>query len=39
MTIGDVTGHGMAGAFLMATTQFLFHTMMERIEWLIRENV
>jgi len=31
VTIGDVTGHGMAAAFLMATTQLLVHTTMLRI--------
>jgi serine phosphatase RsbU (regulator of sigma subunit) len=31
VTIGDVTGHGMAAAFLMATTQLLVRTTMPRI--------
>ena len=30
VTIGDVTGHGMAAAFLMATTQLLVRTAMRR---------
>jgi serine phosphatase RsbU (regulator of sigma subunit) len=30
VTIGDVTGHGMAAAFLMATTQLLVRTTMRR---------
>jgi serine phosphatase RsbU (regulator of sigma subunit) len=32
VTIGDVTGHGMAAAFLMATTQLLVRTTMRRVE-------
>jgi serine phosphatase RsbU (regulator of sigma subunit) len=31
IAIGDVTGHGMAAAFLMATTQMLIRTSMPRI--------
>jgi sigma-B regulation protein RsbU (phosphoserine phosphatase) len=31
VAIGDVTGHGMAAAFLMATTQMLIRTTMPRI--------
>src|SRR5205814_8283615 len=31
VTIGDVTGHGMAAAFLMATTQLLVRTTMQRL--------
>ena len=31
ITIGDVTGHGMAAAFLMATTQLLVRTTMARV--------
>jgi serine phosphatase RsbU (regulator of sigma subunit) len=31
ITIGDVTGHGMAAAFLMATTQLLVRTTMPRV--------
>ena len=31
VTIGDVTGHGMAAAFLMATTQLLIRNTMTRI--------
>jgi serine phosphatase RsbU (regulator of sigma subunit) len=31
VTIGDVTGHGMAAAFLMATTQLLVRTTMPRV--------
>jgi serine phosphatase RsbU (regulator of sigma subunit) len=31
VTIGDVTGHGMSAAFLMATTQLLVRTTMPRI--------
>src|SRR5438876_1116548 len=31
VTIGDVTGHGMAAAFLMATTQLLVRTIMPRV--------
>jgi serine phosphatase RsbU (regulator of sigma subunit) len=31
ITIGDVTGHGMSAAFLMATTQLLVHTTMLRL--------
>lgn len=31
ITIGDVTGHGMAAAFLMATTQMLMRTTMPRV--------
>ena len=31
ITIGDVTGHGMSAAFLMATTQLLVRTTMMRI--------
>jgi sigma-B regulation protein RsbU (phosphoserine phosphatase) len=31
VTIGDVTGHGMAAAFLMATTQLLVRTVMHRV--------
>jgi serine phosphatase RsbU (regulator of sigma subunit) len=31
ITIGDVTGHGMAAAFLMATTQLLVRTTMPRL--------
>lgn len=31
VTIGDVTGHGMAAAFLMATTQLLVRTTMMRV--------
>jgi len=31
VTIGDVTGHGMSGAFLMATTQLLVRTTMLRL--------
>ncbi|HYE18272.1 MAG TPA: SpoIIE family protein phosphatase [Tepidisphaeraceae bacterium] len=31
VTIGDVTGHGMSAAFLMATTQLLVHTTMLRL--------
>ena len=31
VVIGDVTGHGMSAAFLMATTQLLVRTTMERI--------
>jgi serine phosphatase RsbU (regulator of sigma subunit) len=30
LSIGDVTGHGMAAAFLMATTQLLVRTSLER---------
>ena len=30
LTIGDVTGHGMAAAFLMATTQLLVRTALQR---------
>ena len=32
VTIGDVTGHGLSAAFLMATTQLLVHTTMLRLE-------
>lgn len=32
VTIGDVTGHGLSAAFLMATTQLLVHTTMLRIQ-------
>jgi serine phosphatase RsbU (regulator of sigma subunit) len=32
VVIGDVTGHGMSAAFLMATTQLLVRTTMERME-------
>ncbi len=32
VTIGDVTGHGMSAAFLMATTQLLVHTTMLRLQ-------
>jgi len=32
VTIGDVTGHGMAAAFLMATTQLLVRTTMQRVQ-------
>jgi sigma-B regulation protein RsbU (phosphoserine phosphatase) len=32
ITIGDVTGHGMAAAFLMATTQLLVRTTMPRVK-------
>jgi serine phosphatase RsbU (regulator of sigma subunit) len=31
VTIGDVTGHGLSAAFLMATTQLLVHTTMLRL--------
>jgi len=31
VTIGDVTGHGMAAAFFMATTQLLVRTTMQRV--------
>jgi serine phosphatase RsbU (regulator of sigma subunit) len=31
IAIGDVTGHGMAAAFLMATTQFLLRALMQRV--------
>jgi serine phosphatase RsbU (regulator of sigma subunit) len=31
VTIGDVTGHGMSAAFLMATTQLLVRTTMPRV--------
>lgn len=31
ITIGDVTGHGMSAAFLMATTQLLVRTTMPRV--------
>jgi sigma-B regulation protein RsbU (phosphoserine phosphatase) len=31
VVIGDVTGHGMAAAFLMATTQLLVHNTMARL--------
>ena len=31
LVIGDVTGHGMAAAFLMATTQLLINTTLKRI--------
>jgi serine phosphatase RsbU (regulator of sigma subunit) len=31
VTIGDVTGHGMAAAFLMATTQLLVRNIMPRV--------
>lgn len=31
ITIGDVTGHGMSAAFLMATTQFLLKALMQRV--------
>ena len=31
ITIGDVTGHGMAAAFLMATTQLLVRTTLARV--------
>jgi serine phosphatase RsbU (regulator of sigma subunit) len=31
VTIGDVTGHGMGAAFLMATTQLLVHSTMLRL--------
>jgi len=31
VTIGDVTGHGMQAAFLMATTQLLVRTTMQRV--------
>ena len=31
LVIGDVTGHGMAAAFLMATTQLLIKTTLQRI--------
>jgi sigma-B regulation protein RsbU (phosphoserine phosphatase) len=31
VVIGDVTGHGMAAAFLMATTQLLVRTTMPRV--------
>jgi hypothetical protein len=31
VTIGDVTGHGMAAAFLMATTQLLVRAIMPRV--------
>ena len=30
LVVGDVTGHGSAAAFLMATTQLLVHTTLER---------
>jgi serine phosphatase RsbU (regulator of sigma subunit) len=32
VTIGDVTGHGMAAAFLMATTQLLVRMTMQQVE-------
>ena len=32
VVIGDVTGHGMSAAFLMATTQLLVRSTMERME-------
>jgi sigma-B regulation protein RsbU (phosphoserine phosphatase) len=32
VTIGDVTGHGMSAAFLMATTQLLVRTTMRRVQ-------
>jgi serine phosphatase RsbU (regulator of sigma subunit) len=32
VTIGDVTGHGLSAAFLMATTQLLVHTTMLRLQ-------
>lgn len=32
VTIGDVTGHGMGAAFLMATTQLLIRTTMPRVK-------
>jgi sigma-B regulation protein RsbU (phosphoserine phosphatase) len=32
VTIGDVTGHGMAAAFLMATTQLLVRLSMQRVQ-------
>ena len=32
VVIGDVTGHGMSAAFLMATTQLLVRATMERVE-------
>ena len=31
VTVGDVTGHGMAAAFFMATTQLLVRTIMRRV--------
>lgn len=32
VTIGDVTGHGLSAAFLMATSQLLVHTTMLRLQ-------
>jgi serine phosphatase RsbU (regulator of sigma subunit) len=32
VTIGDVTGHGMAAAFMMATTQLLVRTTLQRVD-------
>jgi sigma-B regulation protein RsbU (phosphoserine phosphatase) len=32
VTIGDVTGHGLSAAFLMATTQLLVHSTMLRLQ-------